>query len=100
MKINLETTIKDLQGEEFKRESNGGDKPISLGFVLCEAVLANDGNKDSKETYDRYNIAMKINSAEGEVELKADEIVKIQKLLPHRWPTVISGQAHKLLEGE
>lgn len=73
MKVNLTIGVKDLAGKEVK---DGANAPILLNKYLANHII----NEEAKENImQRFELAMKINSANGEVEIAESEKEIIKK---------------------
>ena len=95
MVIKLNQTFKGFDGAELK--DNLG-KVVSLKEVCCQSLVMKE-TEDSKTIFDRYNLAMKINSSE-EIELDAEQISDIKMLISKTYTPIIAGAAMNMLEGK
>ena len=101
MKVNVNTEIKDLNGEVIVE---GKDKtPLLVKPILINALTIlsqEDKDLDGKERYDRYTIALKISDAEdGMVSLKSEEVAKIKELVGAMYQPLVVGRVYDALEG-
>ena len=98
MKINLDFKFKKLNGEWFHRPEDSED--LSLRTVCVEALLGNyqDERIEGAEKLLRYKLAMKIFHAGDEVELSAEEIVLVKKLIAKMFSVLVTGQAWEYIE--
>jgi len=98
MKINFDSSIKNLDGEVIKNTSGGDD--IILKDVAVNALLAPPvDNKpvQGKEKLKNYLLAQKVNAG-GEIELKVEEISLIKEKIGVGYATLIVGSAYKILD--
>jgi len=93
MKVNLGFKFKDLLGEPI-------GKDLDLKSAASSALLGNyqDERIEGAEKVLRYKLAMKIFGAGEEVELTAEEIALIKKLIARMFSVLITGQAWEYLE--
>jgi hypothetical protein len=96
MKLNLNTTIKNLQGEPFKNEG----KDVTIKEVLETALLVGSKQEDSdEEKYKRFKLVNEIYQAKETIELKSDQIIDLKKLVYRAYPNIlICGQVDDILE--
>jgi len=99
MKINLDQTFKTLNGVEIKDEEGKGIKLLTI----CQNALISAGDQQQKESGEekakRYQLAIKLANG-GEIELTAEDIAKIKKLIGESYAPIIVGQAYDMLEGK
>lgn len=114
MKIDFNQQMKSLNGELLKDQipvslPNGsrtikeGD-PLTLKLVCINSLLnASDEEEQKKQTaQDKlaiYDLSMKINKAEGELDITSEEISKLKEAIAKRYTSFVYGQAHYMLEG-
>lgn len=113
MKIDFSVALKQLNGEILCRifEENGQKKKekIDLKYVCVDALLTDYSNSQvwkknaeqlsGKEKADRYCLAMRINQAKNSVDLKAEEISLLKKLIGIKYAPLIVGPVWQILEG-
>lgn len=99
MKINAEIELKHVSSGEPLRDSNDGSI-ITLGVACVQALVMGipDEQVDGAEKYARYQIASKFSNG-GEVELTAEEIVKIKGVVGVAYTPLVVGPVFMLLEG-
>ena len=100
MKVELNTEIKNLDGDPFK----DGEKSLTLGKVCTLALLEaqpakQDGNITLDDTVKRYELSLRVKD-NATAELESKDILLIKELLPKRWSIIVTGQAARLLEGK
>ena len=113
MKVDFSPELKNLDGETLKERlpvdvpldgkvTKWEFKLVTLKYLSVNALLGIDNEEkiDGNEKLDRYRLAMKINEATGPIELKAEEIAKIKKLIAKGSGPLVVGQAYEMLEGE
>lgn len=94
MKINFDSTLKTLSGEDIKTE----DKPVAMKTVVVDSLLAfTEERLTGEEKLARYNLAQKINVG-GDIDLTVEEIAKIKKTVGETRPTLIVGQMFNHIE--
>lgn len=101
-KINLNQVIKSLDGKSIKEGSEEG-KNLDLKTVICNSL--GGGYQDERETLTSTEVVMRhclsvdIYKAKKEVELTAEEIELIKKLIVKAYPqAIVSGQAILMLD--
>jgi hypothetical protein len=103
MKRNFDTIVLDMAGVPF----NDGDKstpelkiPLSMKSVAIAVLMGMheaDKNIGGEEKLKRYLLATKINAG-GEIELTAEEVTELKRLVGRGWPTPIVGPAYEFFE--
>lgn len=97
MKIDFEQTIHDLSGEPIKK-SPKNTKPITLGEVVIEALLAttqSDASLSGEEKFKRFELALK---CKGTTDLKVEEISSIKNRVGEVWSPLVVGRVWSILE--
>lgn len=95
MKINLEQEIRTITGEPVKDENK---KNLTLKPILVSAALQ-ETDKDEKKKVSDFQLALKIQNADKEVELDSKDIVRLQEKIKIGYTRLIVGQVYELLEG-
>jgi len=115
MKINtLNQNILDLDGIPFQENTGQNEKgepalrELTLKDVMIKALTGDHvqercphcqgGKVPEVEKYKRYHLARKIKNAEDEIELQAEEIALIKKLINWLFLVVVVGYAFDLIE--
>ena len=84
MKLNLNVSLKTIDGLEMKEENveNGVKvlKPLMVNKI-CARIIYNSTEVDINDKLKAHNIALKLFNAEGDIDLELDEIVLIKSLL-------------------
>jgi lipopolysaccharide export system protein LptC len=100
MKINIKQKLYNSEGKPFKVKSEDGkEKELTLKEVLVQAALA-ETDKDTKQKGSDFQIFLKLQSADKQVELENKNIVRLQKKLEQTHTTLIFGQVNDVLEGK
>lgn len=98
MKIKINQEIKQTDGiKSIANPENG--KPMTLKDVCINALLALVPNQkdDENAKYLDYELFLKLRDVE-EIDLKAEEIVRIKKKIGLAYPPLVLGQAWDFLE--
>ena len=102
-KINTDTVFLDMLSEEIKTSVAPGQppEPLTLRTVLIQCLIneAEGEKSDAKGKIDRYDLALRIKDG-GTVEIEAGEIEMCKKSIVLQFPVLVTGQAHRLLEGK
>lgn len=102
-KINTDTVLLDMLGDEIKTSiaPELPPEPLTLKTVLINCLIneAEGEKNDAKGKLDRYDLALRIKNG-GEVEIEAGEIEMCKKSISLQFPVLVTGQAHRLLEGK
>lgn len=103
MKINTDTVLKNMLGEDLETPLAPGQKPepLTLNTVLINCLINEaDGEKlDAKAKIDRYDIALRVKNG-GSIEFTTDEIKMCKDSIARQFPVLVVGQAHRMLEGK
>jgi len=101
-KINLNQILKNLDGKPIKEGGEKG-KELTLKLVICNAL--GGGYQEERETLTpsevvmRHFLSVDIYKAKTEIELNADEIELIKKLVVKAYPqAIVSGQAIVMID--
>lgn len=94
MKYALDTVITNLDGSPIK--GPGGDQ-ITFKTV-CVACLVQAQDTGSDEKYACFKLAVKIESTKEEVELTAEEVTRLKRLIGASMPVVIVGRMYEQLD--
>lgn len=97
MKLLLTTPIVDLNGKVL---NNDLGEPFKLRGILINALLAafqDEQNLSGEDKLYRWKLANKINDS-VELEVKAEDIVLLKKLVAKAYAPIISGQVWEILE--
>lgn len=100
MKIDVDQKIKNLDGEFFK-EADGKDD-ITLKKVIVRALVLqhpSDDKQTGDEKFALYQLASKITNAEGELDLKPEDIISIKKRVGLMYATAMVGPVFEILNG-
>jgi len=110
MKIDFNKTLKNFKEEAMKEkveeEKNGKkilvEKEITIKSICVNSLMVNDPKEriNGEEKLKRYDLATKIFKSEGELELSAEEVVLIKKLVGDNMSTLVVGFVFRILEGE
>jgi len=103
MEIDFNKEFKTLEGETIL-QSEDNDKTLSLKTVAVTALLTPDQKQDKtsgEEKAERYMLAQEISRANGTpIDVKAEDIVLLKKLIGELYLPLIVGQAYQLLENK
>lgn len=94
---NFDQTIKDLEGNPVKDDK---ENVITLKSIAIGALMASyqdEQNLSGEEKFKRYNLALKINAG-GPVEISAEDLSDLKKLIGKGFSVLAVGQAYGLLE--
>lgn len=97
MKINLKQILKQINGTNLVDEKN---KPVELKTILVKAALQDIKENDEVNKVSDFNIAMKIEKEDKEVELSNTELTRLQTKIKSIYATLIVGQVNDILEGK
>jgi len=120
MKVNFNASLKDLDGTEMTVPSKFRINPdtgqpfmgedgqpivlksesVKLSVVCVNALMGNkkDENLEGEEKLSRFILASKIKQAKAPLEVTAEEVVKIKKLVGEFMSTLIVGAVYQQFE--
>lgn len=104
MKINFSQEIKTIEGDTLLRPKQVGDKieqvPALLKWAVVEALLAPQQSEDltGEQKAQRYELALKIQAAEGELEVSVDDVSLIKSLTDAQFTPLVVGQVRRMLD--
>ena len=100
MKITtLDTVLVDIDD----KPSHAEGQPFTLRRAMKAALgnqLPSDGNADAKAKEHCYDLMVAVKSANGELEIDAEDAALIKKRIAEMYAPVIVGQAIKLIENK
>lgn len=96
MKIHTQYVLKDLHGDPIKDKG----KDTTLETVLTTSLLSQgvQENPDGNEKYKRFKLANRI-IAGGVVELSAEDVVLLKKVVGQTYMALAVGRVFDILEG-
>lgn len=96
MKVNLTIPLLNIDGEEVQEEG----KVVLLKRIAVQALLAESPNEQmgASEKLDAFMLAQKINKAEGEIEIKAEDVALIKKKAAVAMTTLAFGRLVEAVE--
>lgn len=94
--MNFDQPLKKLSGDELK-DSDG--KTLTLKWACTEALLGHYPKEDidGTEKMARFILAKRISEG-GDIELKAEEITKLKKLVALNFAPLIVGQVWQMID--
>lgn len=97
MKLDTTRALHTFTGEPIHDAAG----PVALATVLVAALLAShaDEQPSGEEKLWRYNLARRIQQAGGTVELSAEELALIRRLVGKGYATPVVGAVHEAIEG-
>jgi hypothetical protein len=99
MEINVEQVINDLDGNKILEEDG---KVFTAKTAIIRSLLApfeDEKNLDGKEKFERGELASVLYRAEGgKVNLKAEDVALIKKLVAKLYGTYVVWQVWKMLD--
>lgn len=100
MKINLSQSLLDPNGTPIPESDLPNSKPVTLGSIVCQALLAQfqGDNSDGAEKHRRYKLWALVKNG-GEQDFPAEEIAMVKQLIGKGWSPLIVGQCWEMLEG-
>lgn len=93
----LTAPILSLDGEPVKQ----GDKELTMHEVVTTALLMGDPqNKDGAAKAKRFFVAQAVHANPAEVELSAEQMADIKKLVGESYGPLVVGQVYRALDGD
>ena len=98
MKIQLNQEVQDEFGYPIVR---GNRPPMTLRDIIVNSILAPVRDEEERPKQEKWEIFKKIRSVKTmEVELKAEEVALIKKLIAKFQSQLIMGECHEMIEGK
>lgn len=97
MTINLDTTIKALDGRDMMYSDT---EPFTVRLAAVNALVSEhelDTNVSAIEKVRRFTLAQRIFGASGEHEFTLDELSLLNRLCGMKYPVVIAGRMNEIL---
>lgn len=101
MMIFMDQAMVDMDGTVLTRQTPTGEGPYTLRAICVQALMGifdDERGLSGEEKLARYELALRINKAEEPVELKAEDVALLKKLIAKGFATIIVGQAWKALD--
>lgn len=99
MKIDISQVLHNFHDEKpFTINVEGKVENLTLKKVLINSLGMEEKGLDKAAVLKRYDFALRVLKAEGEMECSVEEVALVQKLVIKTYPTLIAGQAHRMLE--
>lgn len=105
MRINFDLELKTLDGQPVVEPAPTADDPQAVRPVTARSIAVNallgeyrDDRSDGEEKLRRFSLARRINAG-GDVEIKAEEVSLVKRLVGLAYPPLAVGQVYELLEG-
>jgi hypothetical protein len=93
MNIDFSAVLTDAEGAPIVEK----DAPVLVVTLLKRAVLADNAKDDEK--YERYELFLKLRSADSTTDFSLDEVQLLEKAV-RVYPTLIAGQLIYLLHNK
>lgn len=93
MIVNFDTQLVNLKGEALKEN----DTPVTLKDICANALLANDEKMEGRIKLENWNLAQLVYKG-GEIELTAEQVVKMKDMVAKHFPTLVAGQVLNILD--
>ena len=101
MYVNIDQSFKNVDGTNLVDVDT--KEVVKLKPVIVNALLGmfkDEEQLSGGEKLERWQLAIKINNADGDIELSAEEISLIKLLIGKMFTTIIVGQAFEMLENK
>lgn len=99
MKVNFSAPMLNLKGEVMKQDEHS-DAPLTLADVAANALCApleDERGLDGATKAKRFKLALQIADG-GVVDLKAEDIAEIKKVIGKGYSALIVGRAYEILD--
>ena len=106
MKLKINQVLQEMDGSPIQVS---GKPPMTLKDVITGSLLSIARNpqtgqpeyESEKDKFDKYELVRKIRDKKIEVDLKAEEVALIKKLIgKHQVSPLIVGEAFEMIEGK
>lgn len=97
MKIHISQPLKSYTGEVIR--TGDGESEVATLKSTLEIALVNAKGDDGDRKYELYKLLQRIHAAEDTVEISAEEISTLKKLVGPMFGTVVIGAVFDALEG-
>jgi hypothetical protein len=99
MKFDLSNEVKDLDGTTLFRQDKP-ELPVTLDYVIRQALFAQylDEKAEWEEKEKRYKMALKVNENPKEVDLNAEEITLVKKLVGKAYGANVVGRLSEAIK--
>ena len=101
MKIDLDFIFLTMEGDSLKNPESKA--PLTMKQACVGALLGNyrdEQNLSGEEKSKRFELAMDMQMAKGEFNLKTEDAALLKKLIGKQWSTLVCGQAYRVIEGQ
>jgi len=100
MKIKLNETLKGIDGKQLLDDIEIPGKKLTLKSKIITSLLTPQQEDKEADKWSKYEIFKKVRDAKTEVELTAEEVTIVKKVIGKTQPVLILGQCFELIEGK
>lgn len=103
MKRNLNQVLVTLAGKPIPVSAEPGSELLTLRTVSVNALLSSFDEERAlpgAAKLERYQLATRINAADGDIELSAEEVALLKQLIGKAYTVLVVGQAYLALEAD
>lgn len=95
MKYQLDAPLVNIDGKTPMTDATGA----ALTFkVICSLALIQATDKEGEQKYKAFALAVKLETAVDSVELSAEEVARLKRLIGELMPPIVVGRMYDLLE--
>lgn len=94
MKYHLATVLNNLDGSPIK--APGGE--LITFKTVSVACLVQAADKTGEDKYACFKLAVKLETAVDEVELTAEEVARLKRLIADAMPVMVLGRMFQILD--
>jgi hypothetical protein len=97
MRIDFDSQLFNLDGSHLKDITTGKERDALLKTVCVNALLGEDKEDSGEEKLRRYRLGTRIYKG-GVIEVTAEEVSLMKKLIGRFFPPLVAGQSLEMLE--
>ena len=98
MLVNVNQVLKTIEGEAMKDMVDGQAVDATVKMALINAILSPVQKENGVDKVKKYELAKKIHNSTGLVDLSAEEIALLKKLIGEIYPPITVGQSYGILD--
>ena len=98
-RVNFNQILKSLDGNSILLDN---EEEFSFRKAAVGALLGSGGNDATltgTKKAERYELALKVSTAEGAVEVTTQEVEEIKKVVGDTYAPIVVGQVFRILDG-
>lgn len=99
MKIDFSRTLTNLDGSQIVVQADKAPRPLTLGDVAANSLLADDRDATGAQKVARFSLALKVYEAKEPLDLTPEDVSLIRERVGQTCVPLICGRSYQMLDG-